>query len=95
MAEVMRDVEQSGFTVQFRAGEQGLESLRTREVYDADEVEVIHFYRFEGESNPDDNAILYAIETSTGEKGTLVDGYGPLGDPLVDRFMAGVKGVHK
>lgn len=27
-------------------------------------------------SNPDDNAILYAITTSNNQKGTLVDGYG-------------------
>jgi len=33
-------------------------------------------YRFEGNSNPDDNAVLYAISSSTGVKGTLVDGYG-------------------
>lgn len=33
-------------------------------------------YRFEGNTNPDDNAILYAIETARGEKGLLLDAYG-------------------
>jgi hypothetical protein len=95
LAEVMRNVEESGFTVQFRVTEQGLQSLRSQELYDPDEIEVRHFYRFEGESSQDDSAILYAIETSTGEKGTLVDGYGPSGDPVLSQFMANVKGVHK
>ncbi len=39
-------------------------------------MEVVEFYRFEGASNPDDNSILYAIETSDGLKGLLVDAYG-------------------
>lgn len=33
-------------------------------------------YRFEGNSNPDDNAVLYAISSAAGVKGTLVDAYG-------------------
>ena len=37
---------------------------------------VDEIYRFEGNSDPDDNAVLYAISSSTGVKGTLVDGYG-------------------
>mgnify|MGYP003651233956 FL=1 len=39
-------------------------------------LEVIKYYRFEGMSDPDDNTILYVIETTTGEKGLLVDAYG-------------------
>jgi hypothetical protein len=30
-------------------------------------------YRFEGESNPDDNAVVYAMTTPTGIKGTVVE----------------------
>jgi hypothetical protein len=39
---------------------------------------VIAYYRFEGASNPDDNVVLYVIETSRGEKGLLLDAYGPI-----------------
>ena len=41
------------------------------EAFHVDEV-----YRFEGDSNPDDNSIVYAISSTTGVKGTLVDAYG-------------------
>jgi hypothetical protein len=37
---------------------------------------VVKYYRFEGDSNPDDNTVLYVIETSRGEKGLLLDAYG-------------------
>ena len=45
-----------------------------------EEFNVDEVYRFEGNSNPDDAAVLYAISSSTGLKGTLVDGYGTYSD---------------
>ena len=33
--------------------------------------------RFEGNSNPDDSPVLFAISSYMGVKGTLVDWYGP------------------
>lgn len=41
-----------------------------------EEFNIDEVYRFEGDSNPDDSAVLFAISSSTGVKGTLVDGYG-------------------
>ena len=37
-------------------------------------VDEVH--RFEENSNPGDNAVLYAISSTNGVKGTLVDAYG-------------------
>lgn len=47
-----------------------------------EQFRVDEVYRFEGDSNPDDNAVLYAITASNGVKGTLVDGYGVYSDNL-------------
>lgn len=47
-----------------------------------EEFHVDEIYRFEGDSNPDDNVVLYAISASTGVKGTLVDAYGAYGEHL-------------
>jgi hypothetical protein len=41
-----------------------------------EEFNVDEVYRFEGDSNPDDSAVVYAISSTAGVKGTLVDGYG-------------------
>ncbi|MBO9631545.1 MAG: phosphoribosylpyrophosphate synthetase [Chitinophagaceae bacterium] len=43
---------------------------------DPEDFHVDEFYRFEGDSNPDDSSVLYAITSATGVKGTLVDAYG-------------------
>lgn len=58
-------------------------------------VQVVNFYRFEGDSDPADNTILYIIETSSNVKGTLVDAYGAYADEAVNKFMKAVEGVHK
>lgn len=47
-----------------------------------EEFNVDEVYRFEGDSSPDDNAVLYAISSSTGVKGTLIDGYGAYSDNM-------------
>jgi len=84
-----------GFETQFKATEQGLLSLATQKAFQSGEVKVVHFYRFEGESNPADSSIVYAIETNDGEKGTLVDGYGTSSDSQVTDFMQKVEEMHK
>jgi len=39
------------------------------------EFNIDEVYRFTGNSNPDDNALVYAISSSTGLRGILVDKY--------------------
>jgi hypothetical protein len=42
-------------------------------------------------SVPDDNAVLYVIETADGTKGTLIDAYGIYTDARIARFMQDVE----
>ena len=95
MVSVMADLTKSGFTTQFKVTEKGLTSLSTQKNFKPHQIEVKHFYRFEGESDPDDSSIVYAIETKTGEKGTLVDSYGMYSDPLVAGFIKKVEEIKK
>lgn len=41
-----------------------------------EEFHVDEVHRFEGMTNPDDSSILFAISSSSGAKGLLVDAYG-------------------
>lgn len=50
--------------------------------YENNEFEVDKILRFEGMSNPDDNAILYAITTNDLKRGILLDGYGLSGGQI-------------
>jgi len=48
------------------------------------------YHRFEGISDPDDMAIVYALETDRGVRGTLTDAFGVYADPAVSAALAGV-----
>ena len=84
-----------GYTEDFRVTDQGLQSVQHHNNYIPDQIQVVNFYRFEGESDPDDNAILYIIETEDGTKGTLVDAYGTYTDPKIAQFMRDVQIIQK
>lgn len=91
LVSILNNLTSMGFETQFKATEQGLFSLETQKIFQSDKVEIVHFYRFEGEPDPDDNAILYAIITNDGEKGTLIDAYGIYNDTRITNFMQSVK----
>lgn len=95
LVSVLNSLTLSSFTIQFKVTEQGLMSMTTQKLFQPGEIAISHFYRFEGESNPDDNAILYAIETNTGEKGTLIDAYGIYNNSQISDFIQKVTVIEK
>jgi len=87
----MHQLEEEGYRDQFRVEKGKLLDLSNNKKYKAKEVEAVNFYRFEGISNPDDMSILYAIETTDGRKGTLVDAYGLYSDDETGEFLNQVR----
>lgn len=67
---------EEGYEYDFNLLDDKIEIKSEKETYQINEFKVDKVLRFEGASNPDDNAILYAITTENGKKGVLVDGYG-------------------
>lgn len=45
-------------------------------LYKEDELTIIKTYRFEGDSDPSDNSILYLLEANDGLTGYSIDAYG-------------------
>jgi hypothetical protein len=45
-------------------------------IYQQDEVIILRTYRFEGESDPGDAAIIYVVKANDGSTGYCMDGYG-------------------
>lgn len=88
-------VVKDGYTDSFKVNRQGLYSCAKDRYFRPEEVKVINFYRFEGQSDPADNTIMYVIETSDGLKGTLIDAYGPYADEAVNTFMKEVEDMQK
>ncbi len=84
-----------GYDNNFLMNERGLQSLKTRKIYEPKEISVVNFFRFEGQSDPGDSAIMYVVETTDGLKGTIVDSYGPNAEKKLSDFMIKVKDFKK
>jgi ribosomal protein S8 len=95
LANCLNKMVTEGYTEDFQITEKGLESLHKHNNYSPEQIQVVNFFRFEGQSDPDDNAILYVIETNDGTKGTLIDAYGVYNDPNVSKFMKDVEHIQK
>ncbi len=97
LVNVERKLTQDGFTEDFRVCDGRLETISNERSkgYAPDEVTIVDFYRFEGESNPDDMSILYAIQTTDGVKGTISSAFGVYADADVDEFLKKVEDLGK
>ncbi|MBL7920167.1 MAG: hypothetical protein JNJ40_07610 [Bacteroidia bacterium] len=96
MVGCMNKLQSDGYTENFIAKERGLEAPSNKKVYTPEQIKINSFYRFEGESDPADNAIVYAVETNDGIKGMLVDSYGgPYADRKVSQFITEVGDITK
>ena len=86
-----------GYIKDFRVNEDGrLCSMdEDKKTYGPEEVKIVNFYRFEGESDPDDMSILYALECSDGTTGTISNSYGPMADADIDAFILQVQDLGK
>lgn len=56
-----------------------------------EEFEIREVYRFEGNSDPGDEAIVLGIESSSGIKGVLINGYGYSSEPVSDEIERKLK----
>lgn len=81
---------EEGYREDFNLLDHILNSDEEREQFFAQDFVVDEVYRYEGMSNPGDEAILYAITTSSGQKGVLMDGYdytsGQVSEELLKRL---------
>lgn len=91
----MNKVVKDGYTDSFKVTKEGMYSYAKEVYFQPHQVHVVNFYRFEGQSDPADNTIMYVIETHDGLKGTLIDAYGPYADEAVNKFMAAVEDMNK
>jgi hypothetical protein len=86
-----------GFTQDFKVTDGRLHTLGTEssKSYAPADVTIVDFYRFEGESDPDDMSILYALETADGVKGTVSSAYGTYADSDTLDFLKQVEDLGK
>lgn len=78
VSEAINKLNELGFTIDFNLPENNFVS-NTKKFAD-EEFEIVDVYRYEGQTDPADEATVYAIQSKTGIKGILVTGYGMAAD---------------
>jgi hypothetical protein len=78
-----------GYGAQFILRDDGIRCTACGSPHSSDRAEVLRVYRFEGPSDPDEEAIVYGLRCPVcGAGGTLVSGFGPGADPaLADHLV--------
>jgi hypothetical protein len=90
VSEALAELAQLGFTANLSVIGNRLRVVETGRTFEPADVVIRRVRRFEGVSDPDDMAIVYAIDTTSGIRGTVVDGYGVNSDPAVSAFFENV-----
>jgi hypothetical protein len=87
--DAVRRLATEGFAASFTLTSDGLRCSACSECPTLEKAEVVRVYRFEGPSDPDEEAVVYALRCpACNAAGTLVSAFGPGADPeLADRLV--------
>lgn len=76
LSEALQDLKLRGYNQDFNLHPEWIECPPLKLRLAPEEFHIDEVYRFEGMTNPDDSSVLYAISSTSGIKGVLVDAYG-------------------
>jgi hypothetical protein len=88
MMEALKDLKDRGFTTDFNLAFDAIECRETGVCLRPEAFEIVEHYRFEGETNPSDSSIVYAVKAKDGNmKGVLVNAYGVYSEAASDDMI--------
>ncbi|HEV2483604.1 MAG TPA: hypothetical protein VGS79_28255 [Puia sp.] len=90
VVEAVKGLKQRGYTIDFNLEADRIFCGKTPLSLKPADFEITEYYRFEGPSDPADEAAVYAIEARDGRKGVLVTGFGisaeGVGEEMVEKL---------
>jgi hypothetical protein len=86
--DALNGLKQRGYTLDFNLAFDHLKCTEKNVSFSPAEFEIVEHHRFEGASNPDEEAAVYAIQSKDGKvKGTFVSAYGIYSESLSDEML--------
>ena len=83
LVDALKDMKQRGFTTDFNIAFDNIECKTTGTCLSPSQFEIVEHYRFEGDTNPSDSSVIYAVQSHDGVlKGTLISAYGMYSDAV-------------
>jgi|ERR1043165_1837495 hypothetical protein len=89
VVEALEKLKAKGYCIDFNL-EENLLGFKNGK-YNPVDFEVVDAYRYEGASDPGDEATVYALESKSGLKGVLVSGYGSSSDVDTTELLKNLK----
>lgn len=91
LLEAVNGLRLRGYNYDFHFEDACLHCSKINESYRAEDLVITEYYRFEGMSDPEDNTVIYAIESKDGHKGVIIDAYGAYSDEHKSAFLSEIK----
>jgi len=91
VSQALNDLRSRGYTDEFDFKDEYLFCNEKGVKFNPQELKITEVYRFEGESDPEDSSVVYAIESAAGLKGVLIDAYGVYADEKKTAFIGSLK----
>jgi hypothetical protein len=89
VTEAVAQLRGAGYTDDVELRDGGLACERTHTSYPLEQAIVDHTFRFEGDSDPGDEAIVLGLRyPDAGIKAILVSAFGPGADPVTAEYLA-------
>jgi hypothetical protein len=80
VSDAVSGLKKRGYTMDFNLDENCI--VCHEDKFNPEDFEITEVYRFEGNTDPADEAVVYAIASNKGHKGVLVNGYGPSSESM-------------
>lgn len=90
VAEALLDLEKRGFNANFELIGKTFRAVGSGKTFNPDDLTILEHHRFEGSSDPEEMAVVYAIQAADGTRGVLVDAYGAYANPDLSAFLKDV-----
>lgn len=91
LMEATDGLKERGFTHTFKMEDGKMICIETEKNIEPKDVQILEFHRFEGETNPSDMSIVYAVECEKCTKGIIVAAYGMYADMDLVEFIQEVE----
>ena len=88
VTEAVKGLKERGFTIDFNIAFDKIICSENKHCLMPEEFEIVESHRFEGDSNPDDEDVVYAVESIEGKlKGIITSAFGLYADPVSNKII--------
>jgi hypothetical protein len=88
ITDALNGLRKNGYVLDFNIAFDKLMCSQNGVCLNPEQFEITNHFRFEGNTDPADEAVVYAVESKDGKmKGVLVSAYGVYSDPVSDEMI--------